>query len=150
MDISKKKIVFISLESLVGTYSGEAQPTHPTDFRIRRDVVDRLREMPVLGRVAILANRPLLELPDFTPMGKAVEFFLFLYLNVAADIHVCYEEGKRMMPDTGMVDEVLDALPKGMKSIGGLLFVGCSDTDAETAGRYCIDYVNVEDYVRGD
>ena len=150
MDYSKKRIVFISAESLLGTLSGADKPSYPTDFTIRQDVIDRLRDMPLLGRVAILANRPSLDIRAFTPMGKAVEFFVFLYCNVAADVHVCYEEGERMMPGTGMIDEVLDALPKGMKSIGGLLFVGCSDIDRETAGRYCIDYVNIEDYVRGD
>lgn len=150
MDYNKKKITFISSESIIRTVSGEARPTYPTDFTIRQDVVDKLRSMPLLGRVSILANKPTLGFADFTPMGKAVEFFVFLYCNVAADMHVCYDEGNRMMPDAGMIDEVLDVLPKGLKSIGGILFVGCSDIDKETASRYCIDYIDVEDFVCGN
>lgn len=149
MDYSKKKIVFISLESLIKTISGADRPKDATDCYIRKDVIDRFRAMGMLSRVSILANRPSLSLEDFMPLGKSVEFFTFLYCGVAADIHVCHEDGARMMPGTGMVDEVIDVLPKGLKSLKGLLFVGCSETDMETAEKCGIEYVNVEDFANG-
>ena len=58
MDISKKKFLFADLDgTLITTASGKTFAEDCTDFRIRKDVLDKIKTMEGLEYLAIVTNQ---------------------------------------------------------------------------------------------
>lgn len=130
MDITRKKLVIIPLESLTVTASGKPYPEDVSDFRIRLDVLDRLRKLRALSRIVITYG---VDGRDFHAMLKAVEFFVFVYNKVAA---TCRKDCVGLMED----------LPHSLRKKDFILSVG--DHVAEEA--LGIDYMNLYDFLGND
>jgi DNA 3'-phosphatase len=162
MDVNKKKVLFIDLDdTLIKTVSGETFPKDVTDFQIRKEVVDRIRSMQGLQRVAIVSNQggipEFVTEEDFKAKLKAIEFFIFVYCGVAVSSHYCIGMDKtnpRRKPNIGMFEEVMEALPFTLKKKECMLMVGdasgkdgdFSVSDKKAAEDFGIDYMDVEDF----
>ena len=81
MDLVRKKIIIINLKDLIATASGKDTPEDVTDFRIRKEVLDRLVSLRNISRVIITHD---LDEKAYMPQLKAVEFFVFVYCKTAA------------------------------------------------------------------
>lgn len=163
MDINKKKILFIDLDgTLIRTASGKTFAEDVTDFRIRKDVLDKIRSMKNLLRVEIVTNQggipQYLSEEDFMAKLKAVEFFIFCYCKVAVGTHYCIsldDKDPNRKPNTGMLDDTMETLPPNIRKKDLMLMVGdasgkegdFSDSDRRTAENFGIDYMDVEDFV---
>lgn len=174
MDLNKKTIVFIDLDgTLIETVSGKTFPEDCTDFRIRKDVVDRLRKMENLCYIVIVTNQG--GVPKYTSMedfyAKANGICAFLTaalnpdrneINVDVDCIACYsndESDPNRKPNTGMlqsfVDQKLQYATARLKSKANMVMIGdasggeddFSDTDKKCAENFSIDYLDVEDFV---
>ena len=163
MDLNKKKVLFIDLDdTLIKTVSGESFPRDVTDFQIKKDVVDKIRSMKGLQYVAIVSNQggipEYVTEADFKAKLKAVEFFLFVYCNVAILSYYCADTDKsnpRRKPNVGMLEDVVSVLPHNLRRKDMMLMVGdasgkaddWSSSDRETAENFDIDYLDVNDFV---
>ena len=163
MDLNKKKVLFIDLDdTLIKTVSGETFPKDVTDFQIKKEVVDKIRSMQGLQRVAIVSNQggipEFVTEEDFKAKLKAIEFFIFVYCNVAVSSHYCADKDKtnpRRKPNTGMFDEVMESLPRSLTKKENMLMVGdasgnvgdYSDSDKMAAENFGIDYLDVEEFL---
>ena len=163
MDVNKKKVLFIDLDdTLIKTVSGETFPKDVTDFQIRKEVVDKIRSMQGLQRVAIVSNQG--GIPefgteeDFKAKMKAIEFFVFVYCGVAVSSHYCIGMDKtnpRRKPNTGMLEEVVETLPRALRKKECMLMVGdatdkeknFSDSDKMAAENFDIDYLDINDFI---
>lgn len=162
MDINKKKVLFIDLDdTLTHTCSGDTFPNDITDYRLDLDVINRIRSMRSLQRIAIVSNQggipDIVKEEDFKAKIKGVEFFLFVYCGVAVSSHYCADTDKknpRRKPNTGMLEEVMSTLPYALRKKEVMLMVGdasgkpndFSDSDKMTAENFGIDYLDVEDF----
>jgi len=163
MDLNKKKVLFIDLDdTLIKTVSGDTFPRDVTDFQIRKEVVDKIRSMQGLQRVAIVSNQggipEFITEEDFKAKLKAIEFFIFVYCNVAVSSHYCADKDKtnpRRKPNTGMFDEVVETLPRALRKKECMLMVGdatdkeknFSDSDKMAAENFDIDYLDINDFI---
>ena len=163
MDLNKKKVLFIDLDdTLIKTVSGESFPRDCTDFQIKKPVVDVIRSMKGLQRIAIVSNQggipEFVSEEDFKAKLKAVEFFLFVYCgDVAVSSVYCADidkENPRRKPNIGMFEEVLNTLPYHLRKKELMLMVGdasgkkddYSDSDKMAAKNFGIDYMDVNDF----
>ena len=164
MDLKKKKILFIDLDdTLIKTSSGETFAQDITDFRLRKDVLDKIKASNFM-RVAIITNQggipKFVTEEDFIAKMKTIEFFVFSYCKVAVSSHFCAsmdKEDPRRKPNTGMLEEVVSTLPNGLRKKEVMLMVGdasgngaWSDSDLKTAENFGIDYMDVNDFVNAD
>ncbi len=163
MDINKKKVLFIDLDdTLIKTVSGDTFPRDVTDFQIRKEVVDKIRSLKDLQRVVIVSNQggiPEYQTEeDFKAKMKAVEFFVFVYCNVAVSSYYCADTDKsnpRRKPNTGMFEEALLTMLPSLRKKELMLMVGdasgkpndFSNSDKKAAENFGIDYMDVEDFV---
>lgn len=162
MDIKKKKVLFVDLDgTLITTSSGNTFAQDVTDFRVRKDVLDRIRELNV-SRVAIVTNQggipQHISEDDFIAKLKTIEYFVFTYCKIAVSSHYCSSldnEDPRRKPNTGMMEEVMDTLPRSLCNKEQMLMIGdasgngaWSDSDLMTARNFGIDYMDVNDFVK--
>jgi len=127
MEIGRKKIVILPLENVTDTATGKEQPEDVTDFRIRKDVIDRLKALKSVSRVIITSEK---DDKEFLPMMKAVEFFVFVYCNTAVMV-------------TSSLDELAETLPHSLKRKELMLSVG----DKAAAEYFNTDYITLEDFL---
>ena len=162
MDLKKKKVLFIDLDdTLIKTSSGETFAQDITDFRVRKDVLDKIRELNIC-RVAIVTNQggipDFVSEEDFRAKLKAIEFFVFAYCKIAVSSHFCAsvdDNDPRRKPNTGMLEEVWQSIPSSLRKRDLMLMVGdasggdaWSDTDLRTAENFSIDYMDINDFVK--
>lgn len=164
MDITKKKILFIDLDdTLIKTASGETFAQDITDFRVRKEVLDRIKSLN-FSRVAIITNQggipKYVTLEDFIAKLKTIEFFVFSYCKIAVSSHFCDsmdDNDPRRKPNTGMLEDVMHTLPNGLRKKEIMLMVGdasgngaWSDNDIKTAENFGIDYMDVNDFINAN
>ena len=121
MDITRKKVLFISLDNVLADDKGI------TDFHVRRDILDRIRSLNI-SRVVIIY--PHSEDKDFFAKVKAIEFFVFAYCKTAVST-ICQKED--------MVEDITDTLSSGLKKKELFVSIGC-----EVDG---IDHIKMEDFL---
>ena len=164
MDLKKKKILFIDLDdTLIRTSSGETFAQDVTDFRLRKDVLDKIKSEAFM-RVAIITNQggipQYISEEDFVAKIKTIEFFVFSYCKVAVSCHFCAsmdKEDPRRKPNTGMLQEVMSTLPNGLRKKEVMLMVGDAsgngawcDSDLKRAENFGIDYMDINEFVNAD
>lgn len=175
MELNKKTVLFCDFDgTLIKTCSGKTFGEDPTDFRIRKDVIDKIRvAMPELHMICIVTNqggipRYITE-RDFNAKLRGVAKFLETYLNenpndILIDIFFYYcmsddDNDPLRKPNPGMLERFMTerlyyAAPI-LKDKANMLMIGdasgkegnFSDSDKVCAERFGIDYCDVEDFV---
>lgn len=84
-------MLFIDLDgTLIKTISGKTFPEDVTDFRIRKEVIDKITEkLPNLERIAIVSNQggidEYVDEEEFNAKLKAIVEFVYLYASIWYD-----------------------------------------------------------------
>ena len=165
MDLEKKKILFADLDgTLIVTASGKTFAEDATDFRIRKDVLDRIRALsPYISRLVIVTNQAgipqYVSNEDFQAKLYAVVEFIRRYCDVICSYQYCTSQdaaNRMRKPNTGMLAKAERLWFLNMFRKGEMLMIGdasgkpgdFSDSDRKCAENYGIDYLDVEDFVR--
>lgn len=160
----KKKVLFIDLDdTIITTISGNTFPTDVTDFKIRKEVLDKIVEVfPTLYYVEIVSNQggipQFVDEQDFIGKIKAIESFMQKYLrnhtgrNIFVNSLYCPSNAEICMrkPNTGM----LESYSSWKKS--ELIMIGdasgkegdFSDSDKQCAKNFGIEYIDIEDFLK--
>lgn len=160
----KKKVLFIDLDdTIITTISGNTFPTDVTDFKIRKEVLDKIVEVfPTLYYVEIVSNQggipKFVDEQDFIGKIKAIESFMQKYLrnhtgrNIFVNSLYCPSNAEICMrkPNTGM----LESYSSWKKS--ELIMIGdasgkeddFSDSDKQCAKNFGIEYIDIEDFLK--
>lgn len=160
----KKKVLFIDLDdTIITTISRNTFPTDVTDFKIRKEVLDKIVEVfPTLYYVEIVSNQggipQFVDEQDFIGKIKAIESFMQKYLrnhtgrNIFVNSMYCPSNAEICMrkPNTGM----LESYSSWKKS--ELLMIGdasgkegdFSDSGKQCAENFGIEYIDVEDFLK--
>ena len=160
----KKKVLFIDLDdTIITTISGNTFPTDVTDFKIRKEVLDKIVEVfPTLYYVEIVSNQggipQFVDEQDFIGKIKAIESFIQKYLrnhtgrNIFVNSLYCPSNAEICMrkPNTGM----LESYSSWNKS--ELIMIGdasgkegdFSDSDKQCAENFGIEYIDIEDFLK--
>lgn len=127
MEIQRKKILFVPLAGIIER--GES------GLHVRKDVMRRMRSLKNIVRVAVVTDGN--DSGDFfKAFLKAVEFFVFCYCKTAVSTHYKTD-------DTSVIDDVMKTLPHGLRKRELMVMVG----DKESAERFGIDFIEMEDFV---
>jgi DNA 3'-phosphatase len=174
MDIQNKKVLFADLDgTLIQTASGKTFAEDCTDFRIRKDVLDKIKCMDEMVFICIVTNQG--GIPKYTPKHdfeaklSAIIQFITNYCNDNAEgcievfARYCISEDNTnpsRKPNTGMLESIMnDELrwaDKPFKDKANMLMIGdasgkdgqFSDSDKVCAERFGIDYLDVEDFLK--
>lgn len=160
----KKKVLFFDLDdTIIKTISGNKFPIDVTDFKIRKDVLDKIVEVfPYFYYVEIVSNQggipQFVDEQDFIGKIKAIESFMQKYLrnhtgrNIFVNSMYCPSNAEICMrkPNTGM----LESYSSWKKS--ELIMIGdasgkegdFSDSDKQCAEKFGIEYIDVEDFLK--
>lgn len=160
----KKKVLFIDLDdTIITTISGNTFPTDVTDFKIRKEVLDKIVDaFPTLYYVEIVSNQggipQFVDEQDFIGKIKAIESFMQKYLrnhtgrNIFVNSMYCpsHAEIEMRKPNTGM----LESYSSWKKS--ELIMIGdtsgkegdFSDPDKQCAENFGIEYIDIEDFLK--
>lgn len=173
MNRQKRKILFADLDgTLIRTASGMTFAEDCTDFRIRKDVLDKIKEIEGLEYLAIVTNQggvpQYISRHDLEVKIKAIcEFVrsyyaqspyspeedgLKVYAEYCDSMDKCHPCRK---PNTGMLENFLkySGIENADKSF--MLMIGdasgkpgqFSDSDKKCAENFGIDYLDVEDFL---
>lgn len=162
MDISKKRILFCDLDgTLIKTISGKPFAEDVTDFRLRKDVLDKIRSVASIAHIAIVTNQggipKFVSKRDFEAKLKAVGMFLTMYTGCPVRAAYCDsldKDNPSRKPNPGMLESLYAGdYPSYDKS--QMLMIGdasgkpgqFSDSDKKCAENFGIDYLDVEDFV---
>lgn len=163
MNLNEKKILFADLDgTLITTASGKTFAEDCTDFRIRKDVLDKIKTIKgTLICVNIVTNQggipQYVSKEDFETKLTAIRYFVAGYTDVSCYSYYCASLNKddcRRKPNTGMLKE---AWNEWLSSYGkeDALMIGdasgkpgqFSDSDKKCAENFGIDYLDVEDFL---
>ena len=173
MDLSKNKILFADLDgTLITTASGKTFAEDCTDFRIRKDVLDKIKTMAGLEYLAIVTNQggvpQYISQHDVEVKIKSICEFIRSYFSehpyspdeygLAVSAEYCASMDKDhpcRKPNTGMLENFLkySGCENADKSV--MLMIGdasgkpgqFSDSDRRCAENFGIDYLDVEDFL---
>lgn len=178
MNLNEKKILFADLDgTLITTASGKTFAEDCTDFRIRKDVLDKIRWMQELEYVLVVTNQggipEYISKQDFETKLDAILYFLNRYLcyDITDDgKHSCTKwiagtycasldkTDSMRKPNTGMLQKLLSEEIIGQNihfTKSEMLMIGdasgkpgqFSDSDKKCAENFGIDYLDVEDFL---
>lgn len=168
------KILFADLDgTLIKTASGKTFAEDCTDFRIRKDVLDKIKTMTSLEYLAIVTNQggvpQYISQHDVEVKIRSIAEFIRLYfsqkpfipednegLKITCEYCASMEKDHPCRkPNTGMLENFLkySGCEKADKSV--MLMIGdasgkpCqfSDSDKKCAENFGIDYLDVEDFL---
>lgn len=168
--MKKYKFLFCDLDgTLTKTVSGKTFAEDVTDFRIRKEVLDKIKELNETNKlafIAIVTNQggipQYVSENDFYAKLTAIKTFVCQYTKVpmvVADYCVSLDaDNEYRKPNTGMLSRVVSSYEKtfaGKFTPDNALMIGdasgkpgqWSDTDKKTAENFGIDYMDVEDFV---
>ena len=168
--MKKYKYLFCDLDgTLIKTASGKTFAEDATDFRIRKDVLDKIRELHHendLEFIAIVTNqggiRQYISTFDFVAKFNAIKTFVDEYINTLVMYYYCASldpSDENRKPNTGMLAEAVRDYTRilGQSEFDKekALMIGdatgkpgqFSDSDKKTAENFGIDYMDVEDFV---
>lgn len=163
MNRKQKQVLFIDLDdTLIMTVSGNTFPTDVTDFKIKKEVLDKIVDFfPNLYYVEIVSNQGgiprFVDENDFKAKIKAIESFMQAYLrnHTARNIFV------NSMFATSETDEDYRKPNIGMLTSysawdkNKLVMIGdasgkdgdFSDSDLKCAKNFNIDYIDIRDFL---
>ena len=160
----KKKVLFIDLDdTIITTISGNTFPTDVTDFKIRKEVLDKLVEVfPTLYYVEIVSNQggipQFVDEQDFIGKIKAIESFMQKYLrnhtgrNIFVNSLYCPSNAEICMrkPNTGMLESYYSWKKSELIMIGDASGKegDFSDSDKQCAENFGIEYIDIEDFLK--
>lgn len=163
MNKEDKQVLFIDLDdTLIKTTTGRKFPIDVTDFRIRKDVLDKIVDsFPNLYYVEIVSNQggipQFVDEYDFRAKIKAIESFVQSYLrnhttrNIFVNSAYCTSEmdENNRKPNIGMLCAYLSWDKKKLVMIGDASGKkgDFSDSDKECAKKFQIDYIDVTDFL---
>lgn len=168
--MKKYKFLFCDLDgTLIKTISGKTFAEDVTDFKIRKEVLDKIKELNEINKlafIAIVTNQggipQYVSENDFYAKLTAVKTFICQYTKVpmvVADYCISLDAGNEYRkPNSGMLSRVVSSYEKtfaGKFTPDNALMIGdasgkpgqWSDTDKKTAENFGIDYMDVEDFV---
>lgn len=174
MDLQSKKVLFADLDgTLIQTASGKTFAEDCTDFRIRKDVLDKIKSMKGLVFICIVTNQggipKFVSKHDFEAKISAVMQFVANYCNDSEDgamdvfLRYCASEDKdnpNRKPNAGMLKSIMDNelkyADKRLTGKANMLMIGdasgkegqFSDSDKKCAENFGIDYLDVEDFLK--
>ena len=160
------KILFADLDgTLIKTVSGKTFAEDATDVRIRKDVLDAIRNLMKHGLKAfyIVSNQggipEFVSENDFEAKMNAIKTFINGYVQIYCYAKWCTSrdpECPRRKPNTGMLEEAWSILKHYSFTKDDCLMIGdasgkpgaFSDSDKKTAENFGIKYMDVEDFVK--
>lgn len=168
--MKKYKFLFCDLDgTLIKTISGKTFAEDVTDFRIRKEVLDKIKELNEVDKlafIAIVTNQggipQYVSKDDFYAKLTAIKAFVCQYTKVpkaAAEYCVSLDaDNEYRKPNPGMLSRVVSSYEKTFAdkfSPYNALMIGdasgkkgqWSDTDKKTAENFGIDYIDVEDFI---
>lgn len=140
--MSERKVLFVSFQALC-----EGDLSDCTDYKIRKAVMDKIRQGKGLCKVVVVGNT---ELPaeDFGCTARSVMAFIASYTDKAVDFRFAdKEEPRRMLPNVWLMEEAAMSFPALLGGKDCWAFVGNSDTDRQAAENFGIDYVELKDFI---
>lgn len=175
MDLNNKSILFADLDgTLITTASGKTFAEDCTDFRIRKDVLDKIKTMEGLEYLSIVTNQG--GVPQYisqhdveVKIKSIIEFIRSYYADtpfypgedglglwITAEYCASMEKDHPCRkPKTGMLENFLkySGCKNADKSV--MLMIGdasgkpgqFSDSDRKCAENFGIDYLDVEDFL---
>ena len=164
MDIKKKLVLFCDLDgTLIRTVSGKTFPEDVSDFRLRLDVLDKIRCMRP-HKVLIVSNQggipKYVSKADFEAKLGCIEQFVYSYVGCDTATEYCASADKEhpdRKPNPGMLNKLWpvycdEYLKTQMLMIGDASGKpgDFSDSDRKCAENFGIDYLDVEDFVNGN
>lgn len=162
------KILFADLDgTLIKTKSGETFPKGIWDMEIRFDVLDAIKKLNP-DYILIVSNQGGIESGfvddhDFRVKSEYITRAIREYCNCKCYAMYCKTNDKSdpyRKPNVGMLERLLEIYVgydfDYIKSVS--LMIGdasgkegqFSDSDKKTAENYCIDYMDVEDFINMD
>ena len=173
MDLTGKKILFADLDgTLIKTASGKTFAEDCTDFRIRKDVLDKIKAMSGLEYLAIVINQggvpQYISQHDVEVKIKSIIEFIRSYfaqspffpdedgLKISAEYCASMEKDHPCRkPNIGMLENFLDFSNNKETDKSVMLLIGdasgkegqFSDSDKKCAVNFGIDYLDVEDFL---
>jgi DNA 3'-phosphatase len=168
MNLNEKKILFADLDgTLIKTASGKTFAEDCTDFRIRKDVLDKIKCMDNLSFLHIVTNQggipQYISKKDFETKLCGIVSFIHAYMG---DVEVSFDycmsldkDNPNRKPNTGMLQSLFDNklrfAAKWLKDKANMLMIGdasgkegqFSDSDKKCAENFGIDYLDVEDFL---
>ena len=172
------KILFADLDgTLIKTASGKTFPEDCSDFRIRLDILDRIKRMEGLRFVFIVTNQggipEFVKKKDFEAKIFSISTFIQGYFNsesgvimndgdITVEFAFCDSIDKNCpnrKPNTGMLEHFVNGYLKYARSEyrdkSNMLMIGdasgkegqFSDSDKKCAENFGIDYMDVEDFI---
>lgn len=179
MNINEKMILFADLDgTLIQTASGKTFAEDCTDFRIRKDVLDKIKCMDKLKFLHIVTNQggipQHISKKDFETKLWGIASFIQAYMNSKdacvsddGDMEVSFiycasmdDNNHMRKPNTGMLEDLIDGKlkygAKWLKDKANMLMIGdasgkdgqFNDSDKKCAENYGIDYLDVEDFLK--
>ena len=168
--MKKYKYLFCDLDgTLIKTASGKTFAEDATDFRIRKDVLDKIKELHHendLEFIAIVTNQggipQYISERDFDAKLNAIKIFVDEYIDTLVMSYYCASldpSDENRKPNSGMLAKAA----RDCTTIVGLVFdkekalmIGdasgkpgqFSDSDKKTAENFGIDYMDVEDFIK--
>lgn len=168
------KILFADLDgTLITTASGKTFAEDCTDFRIRKDVLDKIKTIPGLEYIAIVTNQggvpQYISEHDVEVKIKSVVEFIRSYFDQKPfhpgedGLQICAEYCASMdkddpcrKPNTGMLENFLKYSFNWGTDKSVMLMIGdasgkegqFSDSDKKCAENFGIDYLDVEDFLK--
>lgn len=169
MEDKFKKILFADLDgTLIDTISGNTFPKGIWDMRFRFDVLDKIREQR-FKRLIIVTNqggieKGFVEEKDFETKIKYVSTAISEYIGIPVHFQYCRTnkvDDENRKPNVGMLKNAVHKyLIKHFLFFkkSEMLMIGdasgkdgqFSDSDRRTAENFEIDYLDVEDFVKGE
>jgi DNA 3'-phosphatase len=173
MNLQEKKILFADLDgTLITTASGKTFAEDCTDFRIRKEVLDKIKTMTGLKYLAIVTNQggvpQYISQHDVEVKIKSIVEFIRSYfsqtpfspddvLTINAEYCASMEKDHPCRkPNTGMLENFFRY--PGTEGIekSAMLMIGdasgkegqFSDSDKKCAENFGIDYLDVEDFLK--
>lgn len=160
----KKKVLFIDLDdTIITTISGNTFPTDVTDFKIRKEVLDKIVDaFPTLYYVEIVSNQggipQFVDEQDFIGKIKAIESFMQKYLrnhtgrNIFVNSMYCPSNAEIDMrkPNTRMLESYSSWEKRELIMIGDASGKegDFSDSDKQCAENFGIEYIDIEDFLK--
>ena len=167
MNLNEKKILFADLDgTLITTASGKTFAEDWTDFRIRKEVLDKIKALGKLQFVYVVSNQggipEYISEEEFLAKLNGILEFVSSYTDIVCDGDFCVSMDKgdlRRKPNVKMLEDLF-VRHEGLSEIDGvskteMLMIGdasgkegqFSDSDKKCAENFGIDYLDVEDFL---
>jgi D-glycero-D-manno-heptose 1,7-bisphosphate phosphatase len=170
----KKQVLFLDLDgTIIETLSGDTFPRHIGDMKFRDGILDSLKNFILKNkediRVFIVTNQGGIHLgyveeKAFQAKLQFVCSCIYHYMYQYVDSHLLAVDGAycvstdntddRRKPNTGMLEQCLEvhdlSIDKDAMLMVGDTFIQNEksiDTDRQTAENFCIDYMDVEEFI---